>query len=57
MRNLMRKFRKDQDGAAMVEYAVLLGIITAASIAAIIGIGTSVATIFGTVNVALAAAI
>lgn len=56
MRNIMRKFRKDQDGAAMVEYAVLLGIITAASIVSIGFIGGQVAQVFATVNAALTTA-
>jgi pilus assembly protein Flp/PilA len=35
-----RRFHEDEDGAAMVEYSILLGIIAAASIVAIIAIGT-----------------
>jgi pilus assembly protein Flp/PilA len=35
-----RRFHEDEDGAAMVEYSILLGIIAAAAIVAIIGIGT-----------------
>ncbi|MEP9388008.1 Flp family type IVb pilin [Mesorhizobium sp. KR9-304] len=34
-----RRFRDDEDGAAMIEYTVLLGIITAAVIATIILVG------------------
>ena len=37
--NLARSFRDDDDGAAMVEYSILIGIIAAASILIIIGIG------------------
>lgn len=37
---LARRFRDDQDGAAMIEYTVLLGIITVAVIATIILVGT-----------------
>jgi pilus assembly protein Flp/PilA len=42
MKKLMtmtRQFRDDENGAAMVEYSILIGIIAAASIAAIIAIG------------------
>jgi pilus assembly protein Flp/PilA len=42
MRTIMtfaRHFRDDEDGAAMIEYTVLLGIITAAVIATIILVG------------------
>ncbi|MER9840741.1 Flp family type IVb pilin [Mesorhizobium australicum] len=42
MKKLMtmtRQFRDDENGAAMVEYSILIGIIAAASILIIIGIG------------------
>jgi pilus assembly protein Flp/PilA len=42
MKKLMtmtRQFRDDENGAAMVEYSILIGIIAAASIAAVIAIG------------------
>ncbi|WP_027055009.1 Flp family type IVb pilin [Mesorhizobium erdmanii] len=43
MKKLMtmtRQFRDEENGAAMVEYSILVGIIAAASILVIIGIGT-----------------
>ena len=42
MKKLMtmaRQFRDDENGAAMVEYTVLIGIITASVILLIIGVG------------------
>ncbi|TIM16953.1 MAG: Flp family type IVb pilin [Mesorhizobium sp.] len=42
MKKLMtmtRQFRDDENGAAMVEYSILIGIIATASILVIIGIG------------------
>ncbi|PSJ57647.1 Flp family type IVb pilin [Pseudaminobacter soli (ex Li et al. 2025)] len=36
---MARQFRDDEDGAAMVEYSILLGIVAAASILSIIAIG------------------
>lgn len=36
---LAKRFRDDQDGAAMIEYTVLLGIITVAVIATVILVG------------------
>jgi len=45
MKKLMtmtRQFRDDENGAAMVEYSILIGIITAATIAFIIGVGAYV---------------
>ncbi|MER9326522.1 Flp family type IVb pilin [Mesorhizobium sp. M0488] len=47
MKKLMtmaRQFRDDSDGAAMVEYTILLGIITAAVIVSIIAVGAWVST-------------
>ncbi|MEP9395937.1 Flp family type IVb pilin [Mesorhizobium sp. KR2-14] len=37
--NIARRFREEEDGAAMVEYSILVGIITAAAIGLIIGVG------------------
>jgi pilus assembly protein Flp/PilA len=37
---LSRQFRDDDNGAAMVEYTILLGMITVAVIASIIVVGT-----------------
>lgn len=39
MRKYIDKFVRDEDGAAMVEYSVLVGIITAAAIGLIIAVG------------------
>ncbi|MEJ6782059.1 Flp family type IVb pilin [Aminobacter sp. Piv2-1] len=36
---MARQFRDDEDGAAMVEYSILIGIIAAAAILAILAIG------------------
>ena len=38
--NFVRKLRKDQDGAALIEYTVLLGILIVAVIATISLVGT-----------------
>jgi pilus assembly protein Flp/PilA len=37
---LVRKLRRDEDGAALIEYTVLLGIMLVAVIATIILVGT-----------------
>lgn len=37
--DIAKSFRDDDNGAAMVEYSILIGIITAAVIAIIIGVG------------------
>ena len=37
--NLIEKLRRDEDGAALIEYTVLLGILLIAVVATIIGVG------------------
>ncbi|RUX03955.1 Flp family type IVb pilin [Mesorhizobium sp. M8A.F.Ca.ET.059.01.1.1] len=37
--DVARRFHDDENGAAMVEYSILIGIIAAASIVAVIAIG------------------
>jgi len=39
MTKLLKQFRDDDSGAAMVEYSILVGIVAAASILAILAIG------------------
>jgi pilus assembly protein Flp/PilA len=56
MKKLMtmtRQFRDDENGAAMVEYTILLGIITVAVIASIIVVGAWVGTRWTTLSAAL----
>ena len=36
---LARSFRDDEDGAAMIEYSVLVGLITVATIALVLAVG------------------
>jgi len=58
MKKLMtmaRQFRDDENGAAMVEYSILIGIITAAAIAIIIAVGGYVGTAWSTLCTALGA--
>jgi pilus assembly protein Flp/PilA len=50
---MARRFRDDENGAAMVEYSILIGIIAAASILAIIAIGGWVTARFGGLCTAL----
>ncbi|MBZ9846810.1 Flp family type IVb pilin [Mesorhizobium sp. CA14] len=59
MKKLMtmaRQFRDDEDGAAMVEYTVLLGIITVAVIATVVLVGTWVSGRWTALNTALTTA-
>jgi pilus assembly protein Flp/PilA len=38
-KDLLQRFRKDEEGAALIEYTVLLGILVVAVIALIIAVG------------------
>ena len=48
MKKFLRHFRRDEEGAAMLEYTVLLALITAGVIATITTVGTNVKTIWTT---------
>jgi len=48
--SIARQFRSDENGAAMVEYTILLGIITVAVIAAVIFVGGWVGTQWATLQ-------
>jgi pilus assembly protein Flp/PilA len=50
---MARQFRDDENGAAMIEYTVLLGIITVAVIATVILVGTWVSGRWTALNGAL----
>ncbi len=49
----MLSFFKKEKGASMVEYAVMLALITVVSLAVITSLGISVSTTFNTVNSSL----
>jgi pilus assembly protein Flp/PilA len=51
---VMRSLMKDEDGAALVEYTVLLGILLVAVIATIVAVGTWVNGKWTALNTALA---
>ncbi len=55
MLNLVRRLLDDEDGAALVEYTVLLGILLIAVIATIIGVGTWINGEWTALNTALPA--
>ncbi len=56
MKNLMNKFLRDESGATMVEYAILVALISIAAIVTIIAVGTKVDEAFGKVEGALTSA-
>ncbi len=59
MKKLINSFvvmTKDESGAAMPEYALLLGLIAAIAIGTLSSMGTNINTIFSKTNSALASA-
>ena len=51
--NLLRRLRKDEDGAALIEYTVLLGILLVAVVATITSVGTWVSGRWTALNASL----
>jgi pilus assembly protein Flp/PilA len=51
--NVAKRFVADEEGAALVEYTVLLGIMLVAVIATIVTVGSWVSTQWTTLNTAL----
>jgi pilus assembly protein Flp/PilA len=56
LRNFVARFRKDESGATLIEYSVLIGLITVAVIVAVIAVGGWVNTQWTTLQAALPAA-
>jgi pilus assembly protein Flp/PilA len=57
MEKLLSRLIKDESGAAMVEYGVLLGLIAVVCIGAITLTGTTIKAVFNNINADLTAAI
>lgn len=56
MKSLMKKFLNDESGATMVEYAILVALISIAAITTIIMVGDKVDDAFDRVQTELASA-
>jgi pilus assembly protein Flp/PilA len=52
---LLNRFRRDEQGAALVEYGILVGLIAVICIAAVVIVGTQVSTAFSKIASALQA--
>jgi pilus assembly protein Flp/PilA len=57
MRKLVTRFAKDEEGASLVEYGMLVGLIAVVCVGAVQTLGTGINNIFGAINTALTAAI
>ena len=53
MKQLMQKFLKDESGATMVEYAILVALISVAAIVIIVAVGRQVNEAFNRVSTEL----
>jgi pilus assembly protein Flp/PilA len=53
---LLDRFRRDEHGAALVEYGILVGLIAVICVAAVAIVGTQVSTAFSNIASALTAA-
>jgi pilus assembly protein Flp/PilA len=54
MRKLINRFRRDDEGAALVEYGMLVGLIAVICIVAVTTLGTEVSSAFSKIALALA---
>ena len=53
MRKLINRFRRDDEGAALVEYGMLVGQIAVICVVAVTALGTEVSTAFSKIATAL----
>jgi pilus assembly protein Flp/PilA len=50
LRQLVNRFHRDEDGPAMVEYGLLVGLIALVVAAAAVFLGTSISTLFSEIG-------
>ncbi|MFZ5618238.1 MAG: Flp family type IVb pilin [Pseudomonadota bacterium] len=48
MLKLIKKFREDEEGASLIEYSLLVGLISVVIVASIVAISTNLKTIWST---------
>ena len=48
LNNVIRTFKNEEDGLALTEYLILLGLLTAGTIAAVVAIGGDLSAAWGT---------
>jgi len=57
MLKLINRFRRTEEGAALVEYGMLVGLIAVVCVGAVTTLGTGINNVFGAINTALTTAI
>ncbi|VAW05258.1 Flp pilus assembly protein, pilin Flp [hydrothermal vent metagenome] len=53
MKDLIKRFKTDEDGATAIEYGLIAALISVAIIAAVRAVGTSLSNTFGGIDSAL----
>lgn len=53
-KDFLDELRQDEEGAAMIEYALIVGLVAVAAVTAIIAMRTNLQTKFGDITTALA---
>jgi pilus assembly protein Flp/PilA len=53
MRKLINRFRREEEGAALVEYGMLVGLIAVICVVAVTTLGTEVSSAFSAIAAAL----
>jgi pilus assembly protein Flp/PilA len=53
MQKLIDRFRREEEGAALVEYGMLVGLIAVICVVAVTALGTEVSTAFSSIAAAL----
>jgi pilus assembly protein Flp/PilA len=54
MQSLIKRLRLEEEGAALVEYGMLVGLIAVVCVAAVTVLGTDISTVFTNIATALA---
>jgi pilus assembly protein Flp/PilA len=57
MQSLIQRLRREEEGATLVEYGLLVGLIAVVCVAAVTLVGTDISTVFTRITTALAGAI
>jgi pilus assembly protein Flp/PilA len=57
MQSLIERLRREEEGATLVEYGLLVGLIAVVCVAAVTLVGTDISTVFTRITTALAGAI
>jgi pilus assembly protein Flp/PilA len=57
MQSLIQRLRREEEGATLVEYGLLVGLIAVVCVAAVTALGTDISTAFNRIATAIAGAL